>query len=199
MQTRAFHIFLFCLWCGIVSALYMLVPVLDHVIFLAVAICVAVVLFLHAIPEFLVYQYTYPAYLESIAHNPKAVRIFVYMSVASTSLLASATFMYLIGESANGEPALVWSYEFLQRLATWLVIWWTWQFYAGGVSLWIARRFQSDQTQTLPFTNPIRRAISRRSSSNGILYAHRITVPRTCLQKPHASATASASEPPLSS
>jgi hypothetical protein len=195
MSPRAIHSALFILWCVAVSTLYILVPFFDHVIFLAVSVLIAVALFMHAVPEFLIYQYSFPTYLESISSNPTAIRIFVWMSVGSTSLLAATTFLYLVGPTATGEPTAVWSQDFVTRLGSWLAVWWTWQFYAGAISLSLAKKFGRSTVTTAPqFRNPIHRAVSRRGSI--------MRIPRTtsfkCLASHPAQASASDSQPPSS-
>lgn len=157
-------------WLIFTSILYWFIPALETGLFVAFALAVAVVLFVHAVPEFIVYQYSRPTYLDKIAHDHLAVMMFVVLSCISLFGLGLGTFLVLVGESASGEPGRVWTFNFLTVLSTWLMLYWSWQYYAIGVALWLSNKIRQHRGLRLPgrrprhfvTINPIARAVSRK-------------------------------------
>ncbi len=168
--SRTIPVSVLLVWLTLTSILYWFVPALDTAIFVAFALAVTVVLFMHAVPEFVVYQYSRPTYLDKIASDSLAITVFVILSCVSLFGLGLGTFLVLVGETASGKPGDVWTYNFLNALATWLILYWSWQYYAIGIALWVATkirqhrglRLTARRHQRFVTINPIARAVSRK-------------------------------------
>ena len=186
--SRAWPLSIFLAWVFFVCLLYIAIPALETSAFIAISIAISVVLFVHAVPEFIVFQYSRPTYLNAIANDPLAINVFVVLTSLALFGLGCGTFLVYVGEKASGNIHSVWSSAFVNTLASWLVLFWTWQFYAVGAALWIANQLKKRRPSTWNSSrqlnilrmNPLARAVQRRQDNVSSINNQSST---TCTQK----------------